>query len=94
MQSHLPFFSKVLQAKPSHLNGNPCDKELRMRANFTVGLSWVRLDQQKAGWSESNFCVSCALYIATLHGPFFRPQKFANMTTLLYYVTKIVNVKV
>lgn len=76
MQSHLPLFSKVLQTKSSHFNGNPFDKEFCMKANFRGGLSWVRLDQQKAGWSESNFCVSCALYIAT-------PQKFANMTTLL-----------
>ncbi len=59
-------------------------------------LSWPRDDKQKATLFKSDFCVSCALYFATLltieNGPFLPThfwQKFDIVTTVFVETVEI-----
>lgn len=69
-------------ARSSHL-----EKFLAQISLASVSVTWIRrVDQKKAAWYESGFCVSCASGISTLltldilGGFFFCLRNFANVT--------------
>ncbi len=51
---------------------------------FKLVTQILSIDQQKAAWFETDFCVSCASYIYTLltieNGTFFAMWNLANLT--------------
>lgn len=86
VQSHLSLFDKFSLAQSSHLR-------IFSHTYFVTGFKLViricHFDQQKPAWFESNFCMSCDLYISALltkyNEPFFAHK---NLHVPAEYVTK------